>query len=100
MSFRLFDAPSTEPSRFVGFAGNTIDRQSEHRSDDCVEIALADPTARLLLVGDGRVWLKLREGPFDGYFTLAEADALGFDRGSAVLLGFRRGPGAGRPGRP
>ncbi|TIN31924.1 MAG: NADH pyrophosphatase, partial [Mesorhizobium sp.] len=26
MSFRLFDAPLREPSQFVGFAGNVIDR--------------------------------------------------------------------------
>ena len=37
MSFRLFDAPLREPSQFVGFAGNTIDRQSENRADDSVD---------------------------------------------------------------
>ena len=26
MTFPLFDAPLREPSQFVGFAGNTIDR--------------------------------------------------------------------------
>ena len=36
MTFRLFDAPAREPSQFVGFAGNRIDRQSENRSDDSV----------------------------------------------------------------
>ena len=42
MTFALFDAPLREPSQFVGYAGNTIDRQSEKRSDDSVERALAD----------------------------------------------------------
>ena len=32
MPFRLFDAPQAEPSQFVGFAGNIIDRQSENRA--------------------------------------------------------------------
>ena len=43
MTFALFDAPLREPSQFVGYAGNTIDRQSEKRSDDSVELALARP---------------------------------------------------------
>ena len=47
MTFRLFDAPQAEPSQFVGFAGNIIDRQSENRADDATEKALADPATRL-----------------------------------------------------
>jgi NAD+ diphosphatase len=87
MSFRLFDAPLAEPSQFVGFAGNRVDRQSENRSDDSVDMALADPSARLLLMGGGRIRLRLANGSFDARFTLAEASALGADLGSAVLLG-------------
>ena len=89
MTFRLFDAPQAEPSQFVGFAGNIIDRQSENRADDAAEKALADPTARLLLMGSGRILLKLDpEGQAQGYFTSAEAVALGSETGNAVLLGF------------
>ena len=44
MNFRLFDAPLQEPSHFVGFAGNRLNRLSENRSDDCVEKALEDPS--------------------------------------------------------
>ena len=69
MTFRLFDAPLREPSQFVGFAGNMIDRQSENRSDDSVEQALADRSARLMLMRGGRILLKLRDGGFDAYFT-------------------------------
>ena len=89
MPFRLFDAPQAEPSQFVGFAGNTIDRQSENRADDVVEKALADPAARLLLMGSGLILLKFdAEGRAQGYFTSAEAVTLGSETGNAVLLGF------------
>jgi NAD+ diphosphatase len=95
MPFRLFDAPKAEPSQFVGFAGNIIDRQSENRADDSVEKALADPTTRLLLMGNGRILLKFEGdgGAAEGYFTPAEAVSLGSETGNAVLLGFSpRGP--------
>lgn len=89
MPFRLFDAPQAEPSQFVGFAGNIIDRQSENRSDDSVEKALADPSTRMLLMGGGRILLKFDpEGQAESYFTASEAIALGSDIGNAVLLGF------------
>jgi NAD+ diphosphatase len=95
MTFRLFDAPPREPSQFVGFAGNRIDRQSENRADDCVEKALADPRARLMLVREGRVYLKLDGERFDPWYGVAEngppeavpetAILLGFDEGGPVL---------------
>jgi len=92
MTFRLFDAPQAEPSQFVGFAGNVIDRQAEKRSDDSAKTALTDPSARLLLMGGGRILLKFKgdAGNDSGaacYFSVAEAQALGADVGSAVLLG-------------
>ena len=88
MPFHLFDAPQAEPSKFVGFAGNIIDRQSEKRSDDSAEKALANPSTRLLLMGNGRILLWFNgSGGAAGYFNLAEAVALGSDVGNAVLLG-------------
>jgi NAD+ diphosphatase len=91
MSFRLFDAPLAEPSQFLGFAGNRVDRQSEGRSDDAVEIALADPSARILLMGGGRIRLRLANGSFEARFTKDEASELGADLGNAVLLGHADG---------
>ena len=87
MKFALFDAPEREPSQFVGFAGNVIDRQSEKRSDDDVAIALADPGTRLLLMRGGRILLKHRGDAFDPEFRHDEAAwfAPAFDQ--AVLLG-------------
>ncbi|TIW18720.1 MAG: NADH pyrophosphatase, partial [Mesorhizobium sp.] len=88
MSFRLFDAPLREPSQFVGFAGNQIDRQSENRADDAVEKALADEAARLMLMHGGRLYLKLSEGKFDPWFAAAESQAFEASLDRGVLLGF------------
>ncbi|MEP9386600.1 NAD(+) diphosphatase [Mesorhizobium sp. KR9-304] len=88
MPFRLFDAPLAEPSQFVGFAGNIIDRQSEDRTDDSVEKALADPATRLLLMGGGRILLRFNgDGSAAGYFGLSDMRELGVDLANAVLLG-------------
>ncbi|MFB9978902.1 NAD(+) diphosphatase [Mesorhizobium kowhaii] len=94
MSFRLFDAPLREPSQFVGFAGNTIDRQSENRADDSVDKALADPTTRLLLMNGGRLYLKLGDGGgLDPWFGAAESEPFKVSFAHGVLLGFsEQGP--------
>jgi len=91
MTFRLFDAPLREPSQFVGFAGNRLDRQSESRADDCVEKALADPRARLLLMREGRLHLKLAGATLDPWHTLTEGRSLKTLAGEAILLGFGEG---------
>ena len=78
MPFILFSAPTHEASRFFGFFGNIIDRQSEKRSDDPVQLALAETTARLLFIASG--WLVLDS------FMLAAAEALVVDTGEAILL--------------
>ncbi|TIP35650.1 MAG: NADH pyrophosphatase, partial [Mesorhizobium sp.] len=80
MSFRLFDAPLREPSQFVGFAGNRIDRQSEK--------ALADRTTRLMLMHAGRLYLKLDGDKFDPWFNVAESEAFDVSLDRGVLLGF------------
>lgn len=88
MPFRLFDAPLVEPSQFVGFAGNIIDRQAEKRADNSTENALADPSVRVMLAGGGRILLKFDgEGRADGYFSLGEALIFGAESTTAVLLG-------------
>ena len=87
MPFQLFDAPQREPSQFVGFAGNRIDRQSEKRSDDAVVHALADARTRLLLMKAGRMLLRPNGGLGDPYFSRAEADGFGAAVAEAILLG-------------
>lgn len=89
MSFSLFDAPLREPSQFVGFAGNTIDRQSENRADDSVDKTLADPTTRLLLMNGGRLYLKLGNGSgLDPWFGISESQPFKPSFDQSVLLGF------------
>jgi NAD+ diphosphatase len=93
MTFRLFDAPEREPSQFVGFAGNRIERQSEHRSDDCVEKAVAEPAARLLVLREGRLLLKHDGAAFDPWFAAGETAGLSALMEQAILLGFdEKGP--------
>lgn len=99
MSFFLFSAPEREPSQFVGFAGNRIDRQSENRTDEALEVALADPRLRIMQTRGGRLYLKLNGAGFDPYFTLAEAREMGAKLGDAVLLGMSEaGPVVMAPG--
>jgi NAD+ diphosphatase len=88
MPFQLFDAPAREPSQFVGFSGNMLDRLSEKRSEDMVERAFAATGTRVLVMGDGRLHLKLSGGRFDPYFSPQEALSLGAGAANAVLLGF------------
>ena len=88
MNFPLFDAPLQEPSALVGFAGNTIDRWSERRTDNSVERALGDPAARLLLMAGGRIYLRLNGSGFEPYYDVSGAIGLGAALERAVLLGF------------
>lgn len=87
MNFRLFDAPEREPSHFVGFAGNRIDRQSENRRDDCVTEALKEPAARIILIRSGRMHLKQNGAGFEAWYSRDEAEALSAKLEHAVLLG-------------
>lgn len=87
MVFALFDAPQQEASQFVGFAGNVIERLSEQRSDDAVEAALVDPSARLIAVRSGRVYLKVIGKNLDPFYPPNGMDLLGPRLQHAVLLG-------------
>jgi NAD+ diphosphatase len=87
MPFPLFSSPEREPSQFVGFAGNIIDRQSESRADDVLEKALSDSRLRVLQSRGGRLYVKLGGTVGDPYFSLHEARALKAELEHAVLLG-------------
>jgi NAD+ diphosphatase len=88
MPFRLFDAPEREPSQFVGFAGNRLDRRAEKRGDDAAQLALTEPGARVLLVHAGRAYLRPNGEAFGGFFALSEAESFGASPAEMVLLGF------------
>jgi NAD+ diphosphatase len=92
MTFALFDAAEREPSQAIGFSGNVIDRQSEKRGEDDVKNALADPSARLMLMRGGRLLLKTGGSGFDSEFRVDEAEPFQPALDQAVLLG-RNGQG-------
>ncbi len=87
MPFSLFDAPQREPSQFVGYAGNVLDRQSETRGDDAVALAMSHDRVRLLLMQNGRLLLREAGGGFESHFGRMEAIELGARLDAAVLLG-------------
>ncbi len=91
MTFRLFGLPDVEPSRSIGFAGNSMDRQGEKRADDVVEVALASGNVRIMLMRGGRLYLRFSNGAVCSDHGLMEAEALRAKLQHAVLLGYRDG---------
>ncbi|MGE0501224.1 MAG: NAD(+) diphosphatase [Rhizobiaceae bacterium] len=91
MTFPLFDAPETEPSRLLGYTGNVIDRLSENRGDDAVAKALGEPGVRVMAILDGRCWLRKMDTGFDPWFPRGEAEQLGLPVSEAILLGWEQG---------
>ncbi len=83
---RFFDGLALpDASSATGFAGNVIDRRSEHRTADSVREAFADIAARLYLFQGDKTLLNADGDPL---FAPADADALGIDRAQAILLGW------------
>ena len=87
MAFLLFSQPGREPSGRVGFAGNRIDRQSEHRDDDCAARAMANPATRFLVLGSGRAFLKIGGENIDPWWSIGEVAVLNPEVETGVLLG-------------
>jgi NAD+ diphosphatase len=87
MPFLLFDAPAAEPSHFVGFAGNRIDRHSEKRSDDAVTIALANANSRMLFAGGGHVLVDRGRDEGNAFFTMDAAASLLPGLNKTIYLG-------------
>lgn len=91
MTKSLFDtdAPHPEASSLTAFAQNALERQSEHRDDDCLEKAFrADNVHAFVFAGDKLV-LKHDRQILDPLFALYELKPLDPDPDNAVLLGFR-----------
>lgn len=92
MAFRLYDLPEIEPSRFVGFAGNRIDRLSEKRQDDAAFTALELPETRVMLLGGNRLLLDYaQEKAPRALLRLDEARAFAPDLEEPILLGLQDG---------
>ena len=86
MSVLSFDNDPEISQEWLAFTGNVIDPLSEKRTDDAVEIALANGDTRLLLIGAGKVCIKPGAMP-DALFQAHEARLLGLDLREAILLG-------------
>ena len=82
--------PHPEPSRLTAFAANALDRQSEHRSEDCIEKALKVDGAHLFAFSGGKLVLKHDGQVLDPLFALYEMRELEPDFDEAILLGYRR----------
>jgi len=78
--------PEREASTLNGFTGNVIDRQSEHRTDDSVALALADNAARLYLFAADKAIYRPGAPP-DPLFNVGEAKEFGVDEDQIILLG-------------
>ncbi|AAN28993.1 MULTISPECIES: NAD(+) diphosphatase [Brucella] len=92
MAFRLYDLPEMEPSRFVGFAGNRIERLSEKRPDDSAFTALELPETRIMILGDHKLLLDYgQEDAPRALFSLEEAHQFVLDLCEPVLLGLQDG---------
>lgn len=92
MTSSIFDhnGPHEEPSSLVAFAGNRLDRRSEHRPDDCAVRALETDGAHAYAIGRGRVILKHDRQTLDALYAPYELRELSPDFDNAVLLGYER----------
>lgn len=88
----IFDAikPHPEASSLVAYAGNQLDRQSEHRPNDCVETALRHDGAHLFAFAGNKLVLKHEEQVLDPLFAPYELKDLEPDFDNVVLLGFEK----------
>jgi len=75
------------PGDWLAFTGNVIDPLSEKRSDNSIQVALDDPRTKLLLIGGGKVCIKVGGNLPTALFHLSEVIDLGLDLEDAVLLG-------------
>lgn len=91
MTNSLFDtnAPHPEASSLTAFSGNTLDRQSEYRDDDCLEQALKVEGTHILAFTGSRLILKHDGQVLDPLFAAYELPDLQPDFDNAVLLGYR-----------
>lgn len=88
---RPFVDPEFQPDEIsaqLAFSGNHLDRFSEERADDCVEIALRNPLARLFGIVKGRVLVSFDQDKPRGLMSEAELAAFAPKMPFTTLLGF------------
>ena len=86
MTLALFDR-TAEASALTAFSGNTLIRDSEHRTDDCAQVALRDKRAKAFVFCGGKLVLKHENTAVDPLFSLYELSDLEPALEEAVLLG-------------
>lgn len=88
MPFSLFSAPYPERSTESAFSGNPLNRFSERRTSTCVTDALADPNARIIVAGFGKLLFAQDGQTSNAVFPADELEVLGAHKGTIVLLGW------------
>lgn len=88
MPFSLFDAPYPERSATSAFSGNLLNRFSERRTAHCIEDALSDPNARLIVISDGKLVRRDIECESSAIFTAQYLPELNAHHSTIVLLGW------------
>lgn len=84
--------PKIEPSAAVGFAGNTLIRDSENRTEETVAAALDSNDTRYFMFSRGRVILKKEDGEeAQVLFDRDEIEAFFPQADKAILLGHQSG---------
>ena len=76
-----------EASHLNGFSGNPIERWSEARGDIDLAGVLAADNAVIYLFAEDRALLRANSDALNPRFGRAEANAIGLDSGSLILLG-------------
>ncbi|OOG74405.1 NADH pyrophosphatase [Sinorhizobium sp. A49] len=90
MTKSIFDlrSPHPEPSTLVAFSENHLNRQSEHRADDCIEVALKHPGAHFLAFSGPKLIVKHDEKIIDPLFAPYELEGLEPVLDETILLGY------------
>lgn len=90
MPFSLFDhdAPHREASRLVAFSSNRLDRRSEHRSENELGDALADPATRYFAITEGRLAMRVNGAAPHGLLEAPDLELMQPRHGDAVLIGW------------
>lgn len=91
---RPFIDPNYQPeetSDQLSFSGNRLERLSEERADDCVDIALKEPLARGFGFARGRVLINFSGDQPRGLMSVEELSAFSPYLDRAILLGYDEG---------
>ena len=81
-----------EASQTVAFSGGTLERLSEKRTDDAIDLACADPNSRWLAFAGGKLILDFTdEANPRALFETRELQAFEPDFAESLLLGFENG---------